>query len=492
VRLAPALTLLLLFLAAPAVASAATVSVEGDTLRVVAGPGEYNVVAVSSDATGAVSVSDSGHPSVTPGAGCASTSPSEVSCVGAARAEIDLGDLDDTLTLSALLPARAVGGFGSDTLSVTPAVLPADPLAFPAVTFSGDDGDDVLNASSGFDTLDGGLGNDTLNAGEGDDRLTGGDGNDGLNAAGGADALDGGTGDDYLDGGAGDDSLLGSDGYDTLAAGDGDDRADGGTGDDAVDGGSGNDALLGSVGDDRLTGGDGADSLDADGGRDSADGGPGPDSIVLRDRFSDLAWCGSGRDNVRAEVLDQLDYACERVDYGPPGNVGRLRPIRGGGRFVVIPGMPWAKVDRRILPDVLYLVRRYHVRVGDGYALTGHKRYGEHPLGLAVDLYPGPGGTWRDVDRLARWAEPRQNRPRPPFRWVGYNGDSGHGNPRNCKPSRGCPPHLHLSWAHSPGRPGRPVRTVWVWEVRGGAAARPAPLAAPADLRALQGGPPDA
>ena len=169
---------------------------------------------------------------------------------------------------------------------------------------------------------------------------------------------------------------------------------------------------------------------------------------------------------MRAEVLDQLDFACERVDYGPPGSAGRLRPITGGGRFVPIPGQSWARVDRRILPDVLYLIRRYHVQVGDGYATIGHERHGEHPLGLAVDLYPGPGGSWREVARLAKWAEPRQNHPRPPFRWVGWNGDANHGDPRHCRISRGCPPHLHLSWDHSPGRPRHPVRTVWVFDVR--------------------------
>ena len=33
------------------------------------------------------------------------------------------------------------------------------------------------------------------------------------------------------------------------------------------------------------------------------------------------------------------------------------------------------------------------------------------------------GGTWNVIDRLAKWAEPRQNQPRAPFRWVGYNVD---------------------------------------------------------------------
>ncbi len=61
----------------------------------------------------------------------------------------------------------------------------------------------------------------------------------------------------------------------------------------------------------------------------------------------------------------------------------------------------------------------------------------------------------RIFDGAIRWAEPRQNRPRPPFRWVGYDGDYNHGRGN----------HLHLSWMHSAGRPGRPVRSVWTWAV---------------------------
>lgn len=225
-------------------------------------------------------------------------------------------------------------------------------------------------------------------------------------------------------------------------------------------------ALLdGGAGDDHLTGGDAGDTLLAGDGADFADGGGGDDVVEARDRLRDSVWCGSGRDSVRAEVLDFLDTACERVDYGRAGSVGPSAPRTGGGRFVAIPGQTWARVDRRILADVLYLVRRYHVRVGAGYEVKGHERLGEHPLGLATDLYPGPGGTWADLSRLARWAEPRQNRPRFPFRWVGWNGDYNHGHPSVCKPRRGCAPHLHLSWSHTPGKPRRPVRTVWVFRV---------------------------
>jgi hypothetical protein len=319
------LTSLLLF--APAAAQAATVGVQGDALRIVAAPGERNAISVAPAGTG-LAIADAGAP-LTAGPGCTLTDTTAL-CT-APRLEAELGDGDDSLTLTASLAAD-------------------------------------------------------LRAGPGDDRLT----------------------------------VLGP-----AAA--------------TLDGGTGSDTLI---------------------------GGSGSDSIVLRDRLSDSALCGAGQDVVRAEVLDQLDFACERVDYGAPGRAGRLRPIVGGGRFVPIPGQSWARVDRRILPGVLYLIRRYRVRVGDGYATIGHEPRGEHPLGLAVDLYPGPGGSWRELGRLAKWAEPRQNRPRPPFRWVGWNGDANHGDPRHCRVSRGCPPHLHLSWAHSPGKPRRPVRKVWVFDVK--------------------------
>ena len=195
------------------------------------------------------------------------------------------------------------------------------------------------------------------------------------------------------------------------------------------------------------------------------DGGTGDDLIEVRNGLADSAWCGSGRDSVTAEVLDFLDRGCERVDYGPAGSVGRSVSRTGGGRFVPVPGQTWARVDRRILPNVLYLVRRYRVRVTEGYGTIGHEPFGEHPLGLAVDIEPGAGGTWADVARAARWAEPRQNHPRFPFRWVGWNGDYNHGHPSVCRPRRGCAPHLHLSWSHTPTRPRHAARTVWVFEV---------------------------
>jgi len=326
---------------APA-ARAATASVEGDLLRVVAAPGEANQLSVGPAPTGvAVRVADLGAP-LAAGPGCSAAEDRSAICapsagaVPLARVQVDSGDLDDAVSVAAGLPTEMLGGDGNDALS--------------AVTASA-----------------------------------------------------------LLDGGPGDD---------------------------------------------RLTGGPGADF---------ADGGRGDDLIELRDGVSDSAWCATGRDTVVTETLDALDLGCERVDYGPPGQVGALMRVTGGGRWVPVPGQAWARVDRRILGDVLYLVRRYRVRITEGFGTVGHEPFGEHPLGLAVDIEPGPGGTWADVSRLARWAEPRQNHPRAPFRWVGWNGDFNHGHPSVCKPSRGCAPHLHLSWAHSPTPPRRVAQSVWVW-----------------------------
>src|SRR5918998_689507 len=134
----------------------------------------------------------------------------------------------------------------------------------------------------------------------------------------------------------------------------------------------------------------------------------------------------------------------------------------GGGRFVPIPGFPGESLDVRLLADVRYLVRKYNVHITDGYAHSGHAANGEHPRGLAVDIVPGAGGSWSDVDRLAKWAEPRQGRPRAPFRWVGYNGDHNHGRGN----------HLHLSWMHSPTPQNRPARTVYTLSLRAKAARR--------------------
>jgi hypothetical protein len=128
-------------------------------------------------------------------------------------------------------------------------------------------------------------------------------------------------------------------------------------------------------------------------------------------------------------------------------------------------------VDRRLIPNLRYLAANFPIYITDGYSgpLPGggwagchrcHVAHSDHYNGLAVDIVPLNGSsrcdaTWRGVTRLARWAEPTQNHPNPPFRWVGYNGDAGHG----------CGNHLHLSWNHSPAPEYRLASWVQVFRV---------------------------
>jgi hypothetical protein len=125
-----------------------------------------------------------------------------------------------------------------------------------------------------------------------------------------------------------------------------------------------------------------------------------------------------------------------------------------GGRFVPVPGFPGEKIDRRLLPDIRWMKHRFDIFITDGYSDDPvHAGNGEHPIGLATDIVPNAakGGTWNDVGELAHFAEPVQNQPVPPWRWVGWNGDAGHGRGN----------HLHLSWMHSPTPPDNPARTVY-------------------------------
>jgi hypothetical protein len=136
------------------------------------------------------------------------------------------------------------------------------------------------------------------------------------------------------------------------------------------------------------------------------------------------------------------------------------RLVYAAGEIVPIPAaIPHEEgdmVDRRILPNLRWIAQRFPIYVVDGYSgplpsgehvgCRGcHVKHSDHYNGLAVDIVPlrwsdKCDGNWRGITRLAKWAEPQQNRPAAPFRWVGYDGDSGHG----------CGHHLHLSWEHAP------------------------------------------
>lgn len=128
-------------------------------------------------------------------------------------------------------------------------------------------------------------------------------------------------------------------------------------------------------------------------------------------------------------------------------------------------------VDRRIIPNLRWIAERFPIYVNDGFSgrlpdgehigCHGcHVRGSDHHNGLAVDIVPLTPSSkcdenWRGITRLALWAEPLQNKPRAPFRWVGYDGDAGHG----------CGHHLHLSWEHAPAPASEVAEWVEVFSV---------------------------
>jgi hypothetical protein len=115
-----------------------------------------------------------------------------------------------------------------------------------------------------------------------------------------------------------------------------------------------------------------------------------------------------------------------------------------------VPGSPGERCDRRIVADVVYLTRRYGLKLTDCFGGAPHALAGEHPLGLAADLVPAS-GDWDRTLRLAidsGWSQDCASSGCPgrgPFRVVLYNGYPGHGDPAHSGT-----PHLHLSWQHGP------------------------------------------
>lgn len=139
-----------------------------------------------------------------------------------------------------------------------------------------------------------------------------------------------------------------------------------------------------------------------------------------------------------------------------PGGVQRDRSPGGLAPLpaTVASGAP-IRCDRRIVADVVWIARRFRVRITACFAI--HATGGEHPLGAAVDLVPDAGRSWQQTtERLARTMGWRRSCAasgvaptcaRAPFRFIGYDGYSGHGDPAHC----GCGgnAHLHLSWLTS-------------------------------------------
>jgi hypothetical protein len=168
-RSLPALTLAAL-LALPASASAHSL------LRVDAGVAAYvsvdevslNTLTVAADA-GRIEFRD---PTAYQGMDIGTCDPGEVTndanayviqafCGGVTRVRIELGNREDTATVTAGLPAEVHGGEGADTLTTGDA----------ADTVDGGPGNDLLVTAAGADVVTGGLGVDSIDAGPGDDDI---------------------------------------------------------------------------------------------------------------------------------------------------------------------------------------------------------------------------------------------------------------------------------------------------------------------------------
>lgn len=247
---------LALLAAAPAAATAATASLDGSTLSVVAGQGEANQLNISISGTELV-VTESGDGVALTAAGPGCTGAGNVvRCPTAAVDSIDVaaGDLDDTvfLTSGVVLPATLAGGAGND----------------------------LLIGGSGDDTIDGGASDDFLGGQLGDDSFSGGAGQDSVGYDLRSEPVTARIGGDQ-EGQAGERDRIATDV-------------------EGLRGGSGNDVLTAGPGPSKLQGLAGDDTLHS------------------RNGAADELLCGDGADSAIAEPVDSIGADCESVDTDIP------------------------------------------------------------------------------------------------------------------------------------------------------------------------------
>jgi hypothetical protein len=390
---------MLLAVAIPAGASAATVVRQGDGTLVYTATGSVKNhvgVQVADDDSTITFYTGSGDPMNAP-SGC---TPSDfyggdvVTCTmpTAVRVELGAGNDDAYASDGIPVPVTLSGGPGADWLDAAdePGIL--DGGAGEDRLVGGESGD-VLRGGDGNDTIEGKDGGDRIDAGAGDDLLAP-DGYEHANA----DVVDGGPGLDRIEGdyssrfsdtdppvaitfgggaddgrpGEGDDlrsvekvwlnvggTFTGTDGADefrlsqvgtpsTMTGGGGDDRLRSGDGPDRLDGGAGNDSVDGGFGDDELIGGPGRDTISGD--LAGGDCGPlwctypyGNDTIQARDGEVDSITCGAGTDTVNADAQDVVAPDCEHVARGGAGSAASgstpASAKRAGGK-VALKGHP--------------------------------------------------------------------------------------------------------------------------------------------------------
>ncbi len=154
------------------------------------------------------------------------------------------------------------------------------------------------------------------------------------------------------------------------------------------------------------------------------------------------------------------DAQCESSSATGPANLAKsirlyepqgFRQIPGA---LIAPGFAPVKVETRLHANVVWLLRRYDLRLTAG-AEAGHNTHGD---GTAIDAAPaGSGGlaAWRaTAERAARdlgWTPACANSGvagvcelAPAIQAVFYNGYPRHGDPAHSDI-----PHIHISWKSS-------------------------------------------
>lgn len=148
---------------------------------------------------------------------------------------------------------------------------------------------------------------------------------------------------------------------------------------------------------------------------------------------------------------------CEGSSVLPSGRgpMGPVRKATSPRHLAPLPAPPASALgiecDARIIPDVVYLARRFGLLVTACYGI--HATDGEHPLGAAIDAVPTDGDWGRTMKAaLTTGWKPScaasgvaPECAHPPFRFIGYNGYPDHGDPAHCSPCGGGA-HLHISW----------------------------------------------
>ena len=142
-----------------------------------------------------------------------------------------------------------------------------------------------------------------------------------------------------------------------------------------------------------------------------------------------------------------------------PANIAQAQAVRAPRAFATLPTWAMAgsraptQIDARILPDAVWILRNYELRVTAARE-TGHDSHGD---GTALDLVAAGGqAAWdHSALRLAReigWSASCATAGvapacplKPWVRFVGYNGYPDHGDPAHA----GANAHLHVSWLAS-------------------------------------------